>query len=129
MSERDNVRWTASNPYKHEVVLLQETYDGHLIDDHGKLDASGRIAIEPYIKPIIENPCYIAQDDGCETRYQYWGFIFKETDDNIMIQGIAKAIIETDRTPHEVVTWFKCHKGNISKKGVVYDAQRGSFVK
>jgi len=129
MSERDNIRLTIINPYNHPVCLRQDTFDSHIAGDHGANDACTRIAAEPHVPPVIERPDMIIQDNGCDSRYHYWGIVSEIQGDRIKVRGL-QVIIETACAPHEVVTWFRTSrvKSEYAKEGVVYDVRRGGFI-
>lgn len=127
MSENDtSIRWSAVNPYNHLVVLKQDTYEYHVIDDHAEKDAEQRAAIEKHTRCLIEQPRYIYQDNVRDTRYKYFDTILIKTDTGVKMKGLM-AVIETDCNPHEVVTWMPQSKlkEEIPEGKVVYDAHAG----
>lgn len=123
----DSVRWSVMNPYGHEVVLRQETYDSHVVGDHDNSDAKMRKAIEEQAKIVIQSPSVIYEEEDHVGRYKYKGLITIPCDNNQMKLCGLLAIVDTDRTPHELVTWMAQNKvkDTLPEKGVVYDVYHG----
>ena len=117
--------WSVKNPYGHDVILKEDTYNNHLITDHNKTDAEFRKKMANSIPEIIAHPSYIVKDKEHDDRYQYIAPTIISVDN---IQSKIKLIttfIDTDRNPHEVVTWFPKKDMTVNKGDVVYEANKG----
>ena len=119
------IRWSALNPYRHEVVLKQETFDSHIANDHDDKDATIRASLEDNAKESIKHPRYIVKDNLRDDRYQYIDIAPVTQTDTITLHFL-KTIINTSRHPHEVVTWIPMRgKISVEKGGIVYDSAKG----
>lgn len=109
------MRWKVTNPLGDEVVLRELTFKEHILGDHYSADAAFRAALEPAAKFTVTNPHLIIDDNGRHLYYRLTTFI---EEDDVKVK-ILKVVIDTDRTPHGVVTWTTARKGDAVKKGAV----------
>lgn len=131
MSEgkREAIRWAQVNPFNHVVVLRQDTFDAHICGDHPDTDAAARKLLEDQVPVVIEKPSIIYRDVKNEDnpgRYKYWGHVTIKGGSGFKIRGLL-AVVETNRTPHEIVTWTQKDKikDDCPEEALVYDARRG----
>ena len=128
MSDDKEIRWAVTNPYNHEVILKQETYDKHIDGDHSEADAKVRRATEEQTKSVIKNPRYIVRDTNSGDRYQYIDVLPMESSGKQSLR-MFKTIVDVSRYPHEVVTWMPVRNGIRMEGGIVYDSTRGIIEK
>lgn len=128
MTNATEIRWIVTNPYNHEVVLKQETYDKHIDNDHSAADAIVRKSMEELTLSVIESPRYIIEDINFDNRYQYIDVLPVNTDGQISLK-MFKVIIDTSRYPHEVVTWMPVRNKIRVEGGILYDSARGILQK
>lgn len=116
--------WSVKNPYGHDVILKEDTYNSHIIADHSKADADFRKKMADTIPQIVKCPSYIIKDKEHDDRYQYISAAKIPIDDNKSKIKLITTIIETNRNPHEVVTWIAKRGFDINEGDVVYDANK-----
>ena len=117
--------WSVKNPYGHDVVLKEDTYNNHVIDDHNKTDADFRKKTADSIPNIVKHPSYIVKDKEHDDRYQYIAPAMIPINNEESKIKLITTVVDTDRNPHEVVTWIPKKSLNVNKGDVVYDANKG----
>lgn len=111
------MRWKAVNPFENEVVLREDTFTEHIVGDHSDADVEIRKQLEPVARSTLEYPDLIIRDKG---RHLYYRVI--ALSDEVLKVRILKVVVDTDRSPHEVVTWTAARKGdNIADGEVIFD--------
>lgn len=117
--------WVTKNPLGTEVALTQETYETHILRGHPNDKA--RKIVYPQIKGIIEQPRFIYYDQQYEEnlRHRYLDFIHIQEYGRIFSLVI---IVDTDRSPNEIVTWhIESNKNRLKTNGVViYDSRQSN---
>jgi hypothetical protein len=128
MSDTKEIRWIATNPYNHKVILKQETFDKHINNDHTGSDAAVRKSLEAQTKVVVESPRYIIEDANFTDRYQYVDILPMNTSGQENLR-MFKVIVDTSCYPHEVVTWMPVRNKIPVGGGIVYDSTRGIIKK
>ena len=113
LDEREEVRWSVSNPFGAEIILKAKTYEEHVMGDYNEKDSSYRKMLECNAKQVLTNPRYIINDNA---RHLYYDLILADEHLRIM-----KVVVEIDRVPNEVVTWAVLRKGEIIRGEIIYD--------
>lgn len=113
--------WVTKNPQDENVSLTNQTYEIHVVGDHPKDEA--RVATYPNIQRIIEKPRYIYPDQNHaeNKRVKYIDHVYIQ--EVGYIQNVV-VVVDTDRQPHEVVTWMvkSSTKQEKFEGGVIYDS-------
>lgn len=129
-SDEQKVRWTVTNPFDHEVILKEDTLNYHIAGDHSESDAAKRKEAENQVKDVVRQPHFIVKDSSRDNRYKYMDLIPVPFNDEIKIRYVT-VIIDTEKSPHEVVTWIPQSKLKDTAKNeeVVYDVHKGIITK
>jgi hypothetical protein len=120
-------KWIVKNPIGNEVALSTETFDAHIVDDPDRTDTEveNLIAVFDRVKEVVESPRYIYYDVNYDSnqRHRYMDVIDCEFIDHLT--GLV-CIVETDRNPHEIVTYMiksNLKQEKIKERGVIYDSR------
>lgn len=115
------VRWRVEDPQGRQVILKQSTYENHIIGDHELQDARIRIEAEPSAKQTVISPALIIEDDT-QRRLYYNVVIICDAEQRRKIKTL-KVVVETDRSPNEVITWVILRKGESvgENEAIVYE--------
>lgn len=125
----DEYMWIVESPLGDQVALKRHTYESHIGIDHA--DDASRMIVYPYVKSIISDPRFIIRDVDYETN-QRVKYIDLVADEALESLKSVVVVVETNRTPHEVVTWMaksKLQQEKFKGGGIIYDSrahQRGS---
>lgn len=125
MDKDNNVyQWVVKSPV-HEVCLKQETYDDHITDENTRTpeEIQHLIDVGEDVKMIVQNPRFIYKDNNYEEnlRHRYVDFIYHDKFSHLQALVV---VVDTDRDPHEVVTWTIKRSLNQEKGGVIYDSRK-----
>lgn len=113
--------WVTENPLGKNVGVTNQTYNSHIIGDHPEDKA--REFVNDQVKGVIEQPRYIYLDNKHEEN-QRVKYI-----DYVVIEEIGKiqsliVVVDTDRTPNEIVTWSVRSDTKKETGGVIYDSRK-----
>ena len=122
-------RWEVTDPLGNVVVLKSTTYYQHIMDDNDKSETEieNLTYVEEYVKNIIQNPRYIYKDVDYENNQRHRYIDLVGIPDFNHLQALV-VVVDTDRTPHEVVTWTI--KRNLKQErileegGIIYDSKK-----
>lgn len=106
---------------KMDVGLREDKQGIHAIDDHPE-DISRTLSY-PHVLGVVEQPRFIYYDSNYEQnkRVKYSDQIYMEQYGHL--QNLV-VVVDTDREPHEVVTWMVKSNTKQEKMGVViYDSR------
>lgn len=112
-----NVRWKVTDSQGRKIILKQSTYDEHIIGDHGTRDAEIRKLMELKVKQTLIAPDVIIEDSSA--RHLYYSTIVIRYEMHDYKIKTLKVVVDTDRIPHEIVTWTPLRKGDSIKDGVI----------
>lgn len=118
------IRWTVKDPYLHDVVLRQDTYESHINSDHTDKDAMYRASLESVAKMAIEKPLYILRDKNFNDRHHYVD-VFPAMKNGKPLLRFLKTIVDVSCEPHEVITWMPERKSVSAEGGILYDSHKG----
>ena len=119
------IRWRQKDIQGREIILKQETYAEHIMGDHESADARLRANLEEQIKLTLQSPDAIIRDETGRRLY-YNTVIIRNESLSAKIK-ILKVVVETDRHPHEVVTWTPLRKGDSIRNGAIEYARTNSI--
>lgn len=111
------MRWEVTDPLGNKILLKNSTYSEHILASHSSKDANYRSQIEKESRQTIENPTLIVFDGTRNLYYRTIGII-----DEVLKIRTLKVVVETDRTPQEMVTWTILRKGDNVKGVIIYDS-------
>lgn len=117
------MRWEVTDPLGNKIFLKNSTYHEHILASHGTKDAMYRAQIEKEAQRTLTAPSLIVFDGMRHLYYRAIGII-----DDILKIRTLKVVVETDRTPQEVVTWTVLRKGDNIKGEIVYDSISGKQI-
>ena len=112
-----NIRWEVTDSQNRKVVLKQSTYDEHITGDHDLRDAKVRKLMESQVRRTLSSPDVIIKDTT--SRLLYYNTIVIRYETRLPKIKTLKVVVDTDRSPHEVVTWTPLRKGDSIKDGVI----------
>ncbi len=119
-NEKIDIRWEVEDPQGRQVILKLSTYEEHLIGDHETRDAKIREETEHNAKQAIISPDIIIEDDALRHLY-YNAIAISENEQSHKIK-ILKVIVDSDRTPNEVVSWIPLRKGDkVGGGAIIYE--------
>ena len=105
-NEDVTIRWEVEDPKARKVILKQSTYEEHIDKDHTDEDAAYRQNAEKQAKETIVNPQFIVRDEEDNDRHVYYKIVTVPYGNDRKRLRNMKVVVDTDRTPHEVVTWI-----------------------
>lgn len=115
----DKVRWQVKDPLGNEILLSEENFIHHIIEQHDSKDANIRAKIEPQTKFALEHPRFIVRNVTHPGRVKYLSLTNIQEGTAIYIRTIA-VVVDAD---NEVVTWFARRTINdvLTEGDVIYD--------
>ena len=120
------MRWKVTDPLGNEIFLKNSTYTEHILASHGAKDAMYRAQIESEAQRTLKAPTLIVFDGMRNLYYRAIGLV-DEMGELLKIRTL-KVLVETDRTPQEVVTWTILRKGDNVKGAIIYDSISGKQI-
>lgn len=120
----DDIRWSITDPLGNKIVLRTSTFHEHILGDHANEDAKMRIKLEPHAFETLVRPSAIVKDRENNSRRIYYSVVALQYEEPEWHFKILKVVVETDRTPNEVVTWMVVRRGDKIKDGVMIYGQR-----
>lgn len=117
-------KFRVTDPIGNEVVLKTSTFDDHIIGSHSSGDSDIREKVLYFVPDVIENPDYIYTNEESSGRNRYISLVSAEFMTHI---SALVVITDTDRTPHEVVTYNikrKLNQEKIGKGRLIYDRRK-----
>lgn len=124
--EEQAIRWSIKDNNGNTVILKKSTFENHVINDHSPIDAAVRAEIEPQIPYVISKPSLVVQDERSEGRIDYIGVVLIDKDEETYSVRTVVVVVDTDRKPWQVVTWFSNSRTTVKKRGVLYDYKNES---
>ena len=120
----DDIRWSISDPLGNKIALKTSTFHEHILSDHADEDAKIRQKLESSAIATLINPSLIAEDNQNNSRHIYYGVVALQYEEPELRVKMFKVVVETDRTPNEVVTWTVLRRGDRIENGVILYGQR-----
>lgn len=119
-----SVRWAVTDPLGKKIILYDRTYISHIINDHLSKDAANRAAIEQQVQYSITEPRFVIKDREHAGRLKYLDLVDVPERDEDKIKTLT-VIVDTDVTPHKVLTWIPKRSINegVKKGEKIYDAR------
>lgn len=121
-----NIAWSVNSPLGNEVILKQSTFDNHIEGEEkrSEKEVANLQSVAKDVKRIVEKPRFIYCDANYDEnkRCRYLDTVFMETSSAIRSLVV---IVDTDRTPNEVVTWTikrDLKQENTTKDRILYDS-------
>ena len=123
MSKIENsvIRWQVKDPQNRQIILKQSTYKEHVDEDHAPQDAAFRKKVETQVKNTVVSPDFIIADNP---RNLYYKLVGIPNEDVIKLKTM-RVVVDTDRTPNEVVTWVPMSKSKDTFKAEAIIYERG----
>ena len=118
----ENIRWKVTDPLGNEVILKESTYQEHIKKDHLFSDAEYRQKAEILAREIIKNPQLLIVNKEKLNRHVYYKIVTVPCENGRESLKILKIVADTDRNPHEIVTWMLQSKlkDTIKKEWIIY---------
>ena len=101
-----NIRWKVVDPLGNEIILKESTFQEHILGDHQMTDSEYRKRLENHVKNIIQNPQLIIEEKHKNNRHIFYKIILMPHDDVMKKLITLKVVVDTDRNPHQIVTWM-----------------------
>ena len=120
----NEIRWSVTDPLGKTFVLYERTFIAHIISDHESKDAANRAAIEQQVQFSIAHPRFVITDRNHEGRLKYLDLVDVPDVDEDKIKTLT-IIVDTNVTPHKVLTWIPKRSINegVKKGERIYDAR------
>ena len=119
----ENIRWKVTDPLGNEVILKESTFSEHILGDHQMADAEYRKMAETQVKNVIVNPQIIIEDKRDNARHIFYKIVLIPcVGEKIKRLTNLKVVVDTDRKPHQIVTWMLPSKlkDKIMEEGIIY---------
>jgi hypothetical protein len=113
--------WVTQNPLGTDVGVATETYESHIIGDHP--DDKAREFVNDHVKGVIEQPRYIYLDNKHEENQRVKYIDYVALPEYGKIQSLI-VVVDTDRTPNEIVTWSVRSETRKETGGIIYDSRK-----
>lgn len=123
MSKTENsvIRWQVEDPQNRQIILKQSTYEDHVDGDHAPQDAAFRKKVETQVKNTVVSPDFIIADNPRNLYYKLVGI----SNEDVIKLKTMRVVVDTDRTPNEVVTWVPMSKSKDTFKAEAIIYERG----
>lgn len=115
--------WVTKNPMGADVAVAQETYDSHIIGDHP--DDRAREFVNEHVKGVIEQPRYIYLDSKHDENQRVKYIDYVALEEIGKIQSLI-VVVDTDRSPNEIVTWSVRSDTKKETGGILYDSRKNT---
>lgn len=118
----EEIRWKVIDPLGNEVILKESTYQEHIKKDHQFSDAEYRQKAEILAKSVIKNPQLLIVNREKLNRHVYYKIVTIPCENDRESLKVIKIVADTDRNPHEIVTWMLQSKlkDTIKKEWIIY---------
>ncbi len=120
----DDIRWSITDPLGAKIVLKTSTFHEHILSDHADEDSKIRQKLESCAIATLINPSLIAEDNEDNSRHIYYGVVALQYKEPELRVKMFRVVVDTDRTPNQVVTWTVVRRGDKIEDGVMLYGQR-----